>query len=142
MNPDQPSREQIEVRITALLLGELPPDEAQLLRYTMAQDPALQALHDELELAMGLVREAAKHPAEEAVARSAPLRLSAERRRILLAHFRTPQGKAGPLFWLRRIKLPTARVVVTGAVIIIALTLVAVISIPNFVASRATSPAS
>ena len=101
MNPDQPSREQIEVRITALLLGELPPDEAQLLRYTMAQDPGLQALHDELELAMGLVREAAKHPAEEAVAKSAPLRLSAERRRILLAHFRTPPGKAEPLFWFR-----------------------------------------
>jgi len=146
MNPDQPSREQIEVRITALLLGELPPDEAQLLRYTMAQDPALQKLHDELELAMGLVREAAKHPAEEvagnAAEKSAPLKLSAERRRILLAHFRTPQGKAGPLFWLRRIKLPTARVVVAGAVIIIALMLVAVISIPNFVVSRATSPAS
>ena len=42
MNPDQPSREQIEARITALLLGELPADEAALLRYTIAQDPALK----------------------------------------------------------------------------------------------------
>jgi len=117
MNPEQPSREQIEVRITALLLGELPPDEAQLLRYTMAQDPGLQALHDELELAMGLVREAAKHPAEEAVAKSAPLRLSAERRRILLAHFRTPPGKAEPLFWLRPIRQSLVPSLVAVAVI-------------------------
>jgi len=42
MNPDQPSREQIETRITALLLGELPADEAALLRYTISQDPALK----------------------------------------------------------------------------------------------------
>ena len=32
MNSDQPSREQIEPRLTALLLGELPADEAALLR--------------------------------------------------------------------------------------------------------------
>ena len=39
---NQPSREQIEARITALLLGELPADEAQLLRYTISQDAALK----------------------------------------------------------------------------------------------------
>ena len=32
MNPNQPSREEIELRLTALLLGELPADEAALLR--------------------------------------------------------------------------------------------------------------
>ena len=39
MNPDKPSREQIEARITALLLGELPADEAELLRWTISQVP-------------------------------------------------------------------------------------------------------
>ena len=48
MNSDQPSRENIEARITALLLDELPADEAQLLRYTISQDAALKKLHDEL----------------------------------------------------------------------------------------------
>ena len=76
MNPDQPSREQIEARITALLLGELPADEAALLRYTLAQDPALQQLHDELQSALGLVREAAKHPAEGPVEKAPPRKLS------------------------------------------------------------------
>ena len=55
MNPDQPSREQIETRLTALLLGELPTEEAALLRYTIAQDPALQKLHDELQATLVLV---------------------------------------------------------------------------------------
>jgi hypothetical protein len=29
MNPDQPSRDEIEAKLTALLLGELPADEAE-----------------------------------------------------------------------------------------------------------------
>ena len=57
MNPNQPSREQIEARITALLLGELPADEAELLRWTISQDAELQKLHGRLLLTVGLVRE-------------------------------------------------------------------------------------
>ena len=110
MNPDQPSRDQIEPRITALLLGELPADEAALLRYTIAQDPALQQLHDELQATLVLVREAAKHPADAPVEKAALLRLSAERRQRLLAHFKTGRthttAKPEPLFWLRRIEVP------------------------------------
>ena len=70
MNPDQPSREQIEARITALLLGELPADEAELLRWTISQDPELQKLHGRLLLTVGLVREVVAHP-EEAPAEKA-----------------------------------------------------------------------
>ena len=44
---NQPSREQIEARITALLLGELPAAVAELLRWTISQDADLQKLHDE-----------------------------------------------------------------------------------------------
>ena len=87
MNPDQPSREQIETRLTALLLGELPADEAALLRYTMAQDPALQQLHDELQATLVLVREAAKHPAERRLAKE---------RRSPQAFRRTTAKIAGP----------------------------------------------
>jgi len=51
-----PSREQIEERITALLLGELPAAEAELLRWTISRDASLQRLHDELQATISLVR--------------------------------------------------------------------------------------
>jgi autotransporter-associated beta strand protein len=106
MNPDQPSREQIEARITALLLGELPADEAQLLRYTISQDAALKKLHDELAQTIVLVREAEKNPAAMS-GENAPLKLSEERRQKLLAHFQTPRPQAAKeLFWLKRIEIP------------------------------------
>jgi Mg-chelatase subunit ChlD/anti-sigma factor RsiW len=108
MNPDQPSREQIETRLTALLLGELPAEEAALLRYTIAQDPELQQLHDELQATLVLVREVAKHPADAPEEKNAPLQLSAERRQKLLAHFKTPRAKAKPVsFWLKPIGGPS-----------------------------------
>ena len=108
MNPDQPSREQIEMRITALLLGELPAEEAALLRYTIAQDPALQKLQAELQATLVLVREAARHP-EEPAGKTAPLQLSAGRRQQLLAHFKTPRPTITPnvLSWLKRIRVPS-----------------------------------
>ena len=102
---NQPSREDIEVRLTALLLGELPDDEAQLLRYTLSQDAALKQLHDELAQTIVLVREAAKTPAEAPAEKTAPLKLAEERREKLLAHFKTPR-KPDPLFWLKRIEMP------------------------------------
>jgi Mg-chelatase subunit ChlD len=103
MNPDQPSRAEIEVKLTALLLGELPEEEARLLRWTVAQDPELQQLHDQLQRTIGLVREVAAKP--EAPGDAAPLKLSADRREKLLAHFRTPQRH--PLFWLKPLPMPS-----------------------------------
>jgi Mg-chelatase subunit ChlD/type II secretory pathway pseudopilin PulG len=106
MNSDQPSREQIEARITALLLGELPTDEATLLRYTIAQDPGLQKLHDELAATMVLVREVEKKPADGPADNRPPLQLPADRRQKLLAHFKTPRPEAAtpePSIWLRPI---------------------------------------
>jgi uncharacterized protein involved in exopolysaccharide biosynthesis/Mg-chelatase subunit ChlD len=141
MNPDQPSRDQIETRISALLLGELPADEAALLRYTIARDPALQKLHDELQSTLVLVREASKTPADAPVEKGAPLKLSAERRQKLLAHFKTPRAKQTPepLFWLKRIQMPSTLVV--SALIILFVLGIAAISIPNFVKARSTSQA-
>ena len=116
---NQPSREQIEARITALLLGELPDDEAQLLRYTISQDAALKKLHDERASTIVLVREAEKNPADAPAEKIAALKLSAERRKKLLAHFQTPR-KPDPLFWLKPIKIP-ALIQVLAVVALLAL---------------------
>ena len=115
MNPDQPSREPIEARLTALLLGELPAGEAELLRWTIAQDPELQKLQTRLERTIGLVRETVKPPNRDIVGESVPRRLSEEKRRQLLAHFKTPRPQ--PMIPLRRFEMP--RLVAALAVVAI-----------------------
>jgi Mg-chelatase subunit ChlD/anti-sigma factor RsiW len=134
MNPDQPSREEIEARITALLLGELPDDEAQLLRWTIAQDLELQKLHDRLKSTIGFMHEAVKPSVDAITPKDVPLKLSPERRQKLLAHFKTP--RANKLFWLKRIEVPT--LVPVLAVLAVVALLVA-IAVPNFVKSRSSS---
>ncbi len=107
MNPEKPSREEIEVKLTALLLGELPADEAKLLRWTISQDANLQKLHDELESTIVLVREVAKNPAEASGEKTVSLKLSDTRREKLLAHFKAPRPQPkNPLFWLKPISFP------------------------------------
>ena len=117
MNPEQPSREQIEARITALLLGELPEDEAVLLRWTLSRDPELSKLHDRLKTTIGLVRETVAHPAEAPVEKIVVRRLSEERRRRLLEHFKTPRPTPKPLSWLKRIEVRP----LVGALAVVAL---------------------
>ena len=72
MNPNQPAREEIEAKLTALLLGELPEEEAKLLRWAITQDPGLEKLHDRLKLAIGLVREVASQQPEDRTTSSRP----------------------------------------------------------------------
>ena len=86
MNPQSP-REEIEIRITALLMGELSPEEAAALRAQIAADAELTALHVRLRRAMDLLREASAIP--EQPAPPLPARFSDERRARLLAHFQT-----------------------------------------------------
>src|SRR6185295_13031135 len=95
MNPDSPKplREELEAKLTALLLGELSVDDAELLRKFIAHDPELAALYKQLELTIGLVRETGADPVEITAETSAPLRLSDERREKLLAHFKTVAPK-------------------------------------------------
>jgi autotransporter-associated beta strand protein len=85
MNPQSP-REELEIRITALLMGELPPDEIAALQEQIAADAELFALHARLQRAMGLLREASAIP--EQPAPPVPARISDERRARLLAHFK------------------------------------------------------
>jgi autotransporter-associated beta strand protein len=98
MNPETPPtpREKLEMRLTALLMGELPPEEAAAIRTLMAADPALAALHERLRRACELLREASALP--EPPAPPTPVQLSSERREKLLAHFKTaaPVSTAPP----------------------------------------------
>jgi Mg-chelatase subunit ChlD/capsular polysaccharide biosynthesis protein/uncharacterized membrane protein YgcG len=91
MNPDLPpiSREELEVRLTALLLDELPPAEAEAVRALAANDAELAQLLARLEQAIQLVREGLTIPGEAAPA-TPPLSLTAEKRAQLLAHFQAP----------------------------------------------------
>jgi len=86
-------REQMEARLTALLHGELSPEEAAALREEIAQDAELAQLHERLKQTIGLVAEVAANPVEQAAAQQTPLRLSAERREKLLQHFKTVAPK-------------------------------------------------
>ncbi len=149
MNPENPLRNEVEARLTALLLGELPENEAALLRWAISQDAELQKLHDRLKLTVGLVREVAKNP-EAAPAEAAALKLSAERRAKLLAHFKSPRPAPKPqpapiqeLPWLKRIDLSrihSPNLLAVFAVLAV-VALLAAISLPNFVKARATSKA-
>jgi Mg-chelatase subunit ChlD/type II secretory pathway pseudopilin PulG len=136
MNPDspQPTREEIESRLTALLLGELPAEEASLLRWAITQDPQLAKLHDRLKLTLGLVREVAASPVESNPAQTSPLKLSDERREKLLAHFKTiaPKEFAPP----QRRALPSL-VAIAAAVALIAV--LAAMLLPTLSASKSKS---
>src|SRR5580658_7764619 len=90
MNPEPMKREDLEAKVTALLLGELPENEAALLRELIARDAGLARLHGQLKLTLELLREttAAAEPAP-----AAPLKLSEARREKLLAQFKTVTPK-------------------------------------------------
>src|SRR6185436_3981186 len=94
MNSDFPQtpREELEARITALLLGELSPEEADLLQRRIAEEPDLLRLQNQLKQTIGLVREATGS-SEHELAQSAAPKLSAERREILLKTFQVKRPK-------------------------------------------------
>src|SRR5678816_3627323 len=97
MNPDKPQtpREELEVRLTAMLMGELSPEEAAALQTLMANDAELTALHARLRQAIGLLREAIAIP--EHPETPLPVQLSSERRERLLAHFKNPTPAPAPV---------------------------------------------
>ena len=73
-----PSREELEARVLALLLGEADPAERTELEALLAEDPQLQAYHEQMEQTLGLAGEASRslwNPAQ-----SAPAQLSEDRR--------------------------------------------------------------
>jgi len=95
MNPEFPQnpREELELRVTSLLLGELSEAEAALVRDAIVNDPELQKLHDDLKQTIHLVQEATVSAGEVAHEESAPLRLSKKRRKKLRVAFLIPPLK-------------------------------------------------
>lgn len=95
MNEQTPefNREELEARLTALLLGELSEAEASSLREELARDAALAKMYRQLEQTIALVRETAGGSAEEVKEPAQPLRLSEGRRQKLLQHFKTISPK-------------------------------------------------
>lgn len=86
MNPDQPltPREELEIKITALLMGQLGPEEAAQLEEQIAADPYLVTLRARLARAVELLR-AARSMRDT----PAPMQLSKEKREKLLAALRS-----------------------------------------------------
>jgi Mg-chelatase subunit ChlD len=122
MTPDLPqnNRDQLEAKLTALLLGELPPHEEAALHRAMDEDPGLAELYDRLKHTIDLVRESATSPAAETGPQPAPLKLSPDRREKLLAHFKTvtPKEFVQP----RRQKAPKElKILMVAAAIVITL---------------------
>ncbi len=97
MNPEFPhlTREELEVRLTALLLGELPPAEAEAVRQLAASDAALGQMLARLETAIQLVREGLAAPGEAAPTTQEQLKLAPEKREQLLAQFKQPPAMPG-----------------------------------------------
>ena len=136
MNSDFPKspREELEARLTALLLGELSEEEAAALRRAIEADVELGRLYDRLKQTIDLVRATAARPAEQTAGQPAPLKLADQRRQKLSAHFKTvaPKEFAEP----RRRK--ASWMVPLGAAAA-AFMLLAAIAIPNFSRARTTS---
>ncbi len=101
MNPEPTPtpREQIEMRLTALLMGELSTEETVALHALLAADPELAKLHARLRQAMELLREATAEPEP---ATPTPARLSSERRERLLAHFQGSAPQPAPIVKVTR----------------------------------------
>ena len=100
MTPEFPPnpREEMEARLTAFLLDELPAHDAAAVRQAMDEDAELAQLCERLRPVIKLVRVTAANPASAATAPSTPLKLSDERRQKLLAQFKTiaPQEFSRP----------------------------------------------
>src|SRR6185369_6731138 len=95
MNSDSPQspREELEARLTALLLGELSGAEAATMRRAIEQDAELAQLYERLERTINLVHEAAVSPIEHTAAPSTLLKLSEGNRQRLLQTFKTATPK-------------------------------------------------
>ncbi len=101
MNPENERPEEIEAKITALILGELEPFEVAAIESAIAGDPELGRLRDRLQQTIDLVREATvNEPAGAASSQVAP-RLSEPRRSELLRHFQSVLKPAEARGWWR-----------------------------------------
>ena len=130
MNPEMPEKPQdeLEASLTALLLGELPHEQAAALHQKLAQDAELAKLYERLKQTINLVRETVAKPAEQTGDQPTPLKLSDQRRQKLLRHFKTvapkefarPHRRAMP--WLIPVGIAAGFVVILGGMFLPAFT--------------------
>jgi Mg-chelatase subunit ChlD/anti-sigma factor RsiW len=124
MNPEMPQKPQdeLESSLTALLLGELPHEQAAALHQKLAQDADLAKLYERLKHTINLVRETVASPAAETAAPPVPLKLSDQRRQKLVQHFKTVapkefvQPRRRAMSWLVPVGIAAALVVIIGSV--------------------------
>ena len=124
MNSDSPTdpRSTLESSLTALLLGELPHEQAAALHQKLAQDAELAKLYERLKHTIALVRETVASPAAQTTAPLIPLRLEEPRRQKLLQHFKTVarkefvQPRRRVTRWLVPLSIAAAFVVILGVV--------------------------
>src|ERR1043165_7371980 len=81
-------REQMEVRIVALLLGEASAFETAEIEQAMQKDSELAAFHAQMRRTIDLTREASKQLSAPTQPAAEPLKQSPERREALLAHLK------------------------------------------------------
>ncbi|HMJ89838.1 MAG TPA: von Willebrand factor type A domain-containing protein, partial [Candidatus Acidoferrum sp.] len=96
------STEDRDLRLTALLLGEVPSSHAEELRRVIAADPELTRAYEARKRTLELLRETVEGDA--GIPAEAPKHLSSERREKLLASFRakplvTPKQKRKLSLW-------------------------------------------
>ena len=141
MNPETPKnpRDELEARLTALLLGELSAGEAAAVCDAVAQNPELARLHQRLKQTIGLVRETVASPADKLAAKPDDLKLSVERREKLLEHFkasREPEAEPEVIVPRRRWQMQWRTALLNAAAVIALLALIVTVTLPNFVKSR------
>lgn len=119
MNPELPNtpREELELRVTSLLLGELSEAEAVSVRAEIAKDPELQKLHDDLKLTIHLVREATVAANDFTPEQAEPLKLSDERREQLRAAFIIPPLKPAHVKVKRRVHMTLIELLAVIAIV-------------------------
>ena len=123
MNPDSPI-DPIESSLTALLLGELPHEQAAALHQKLTQDVDLAKLYERLKQTINLVRETVASPAAQTAHQPTPLKLSDQRRQKLLQHFKTvtPKEFAPPrrsvMSWLVPVASTAALVLILSSLLL------------------------
>jgi len=136
MNSNFPKDERsaLESSLTALLLGELPHEQAAALHLKLAQDAELAKLYERLKQTINLVRETVASPAAQTADQPTPLKLSGQRREKLLQHFKTVAPKEfarprrSPMRWLVPVGIAAALVLIIASV-----------AVPNFQMVRTMS---
>ena len=132
MNPDIPKtpREELEARLTALLLGELPAEEAFALGRAIEQDAELARLYARLKETISLVKETSATPIRTS---APPLQLSQTRREKLLAQFKTVKPKQ----FVEAEKPGKSWINALAAAAVVML--LGALAMPNFIKTRTTS---